>query len=92
MSLSLLATYDNGITANLLRNKLENEGIPCFLNNEHFSNIMPYYYNMLGSGVRVMVPTDQLERAKEIAKIDLGVLTCPNCNRQTFRVLFKSLS
>ena len=79
MSLSELATYDNTITASMLKTKLEAEGIPCFLTNEHFTNMMPIYYNMLGSGVRVMVPTDQLERAKEIAKIDAGQLTCPNC-------------
>ena len=79
MSLSELATYDNTITASMLKTKLEAEGIPCFLTYEHFTNMMPIYYNMLGSGVRVMVPTDQLERAKEIAKIDAGQLTCPNC-------------
>jgi hypothetical protein len=79
MSLSELATFDNSLTANMLKSKLENEGIPCFLNNENFTNMMPLYFNMLGSGVRVMVPTDQLERAKEIAKIDSGQLTCPNC-------------
>ena len=79
MSLSELATIDNSLTANVLKTKLENEGIPCFLNNENFANMMPFYYNMLGSGVRVMVPTDQLECAREIAKIDNGELKCPNC-------------
>ena len=79
MSLSELATFDNSLTANLLKSKLESEGIPCFLNNENFTNMMPYYFNMLGSGVRVMVPTAQLERAKELANIDHGGLTCPNC-------------
>ncbi|MEQ9304842.1 MAG: DUF2007 domain-containing protein [Marinoscillum sp.] len=79
MSLSELATFDNSLTANMLKTKLEIEGIPCFLNNENFTNMMPLYFNMLGSGVRVMVPTDQLERAKEIAKIESGKLSCPNC-------------
>lgn len=79
MSLSELVTFDNSLTANILKSKLENEGIPCFLNNENFTNIMPLYFNMLGSGVRVMVPTDQIERARKIAKIDQGELTCPNC-------------
>ena len=79
MSLSILTTYDNTINANLLRTKLEHEGIPCFLNNEHFTNLMPHYFNILGSGVQILVPTDQLERAKEIAKIDIGQLSCPNC-------------
>lgn len=79
MSLSVLTTYDSTINANLLRAKLENEGIPCFLNNEHFTNLMPHYFNILGSGVQILVPTDQLEQAKEIAKLDDGRMTCPNC-------------
>ena len=79
MSLSELATFDNSLTANMLKTKLENEGIPCFLNNENFTNMMPHYFNMLGSGVKVLVPTDQLEKAREIAAIDQGQLKCPNC-------------
>ncbi len=79
MSLSVLTTYDSTINANLLRAKLEHEGIPCFLNNEHFTNLMPHYFNILGSGVQILVPTDQLEQAKEIAKLDDGRMTCPNC-------------
>lgn len=79
MSLSLLTTSDNSITANLLRLKLESEGVPCFLNNEYFTSIMPHYFNMLGSGVRVLVPTNQLENAKEILKINQDRISCPNC-------------
>ena len=63
----------------MLKAKLENEGILCFLNNENFTSLMPTYFNVLGSGVSVMVPTDQLKRAKEIAKIDNRELKCPNC-------------
>lgn len=80
MSLSVLVTYDNVITANLLKSKLESEGIPCFLNNENFTNLVPHYFNLLGSGVQVLVPRDQFARAKEIARIDDDVLTCPNCH------------
>ncbi len=64
MSLSKLATFDNSISANILRTKLESEGIICFLYNEHFTNLMPHYFDLLGSGVLVMVPTDQLKKAK----------------------------
>lgn len=72
MSLSELATFDNSLTANMLKSKLENEGIPCFLNNENFTNIMPHYFSMLGSGVKVLVPTDQLEKAKEMLLLMKG--------------------
>lgn len=80
MSLTKLATFDNSISANILRTKLESEGIVCFLHNEHFTNLMPHYFNILGSGVQVFVPTNQIERAKEIAKLDPTQLICPNCS------------
>ena len=82
MSLILLTTIDDVITANLLKSKLESEGILCFLHNENISNLIPNYHNILGGGVKVMVPPDQLERAKEIAALDTGNLTCPNCGSE----------
>jgi hypothetical protein len=82
MTLSLLTTLDNSITVSILKSKLESEGIPCFLHNEHFTNIMPHYFHMLGSGVRVMVPSDQLELAIEIAHLDQDMFTCPNCGSE----------
>ncbi|WP_422359492.1 DUF2007 domain-containing protein [Reichenbachiella sp.] len=82
MKLTLLTTCDNSIDANLMRTKLEHEGIPCFLNNENFTNLMPNYYNLFGSGVRVMVPDEFLEQAKEILQLSDGVLKCPNCKSE----------
>jgi hypothetical protein len=79
MGLTLLTTCDNTINANLIRTKLAAEGIICFLNNENFSNLMPHYYNMLGSGVRIMIPEEDLPKAKELIHVDEGVITCPNC-------------
>lgn len=82
MKLTLLTTCDNSIDANLMRTKLEHEGIPCFLNNENFTNLMPHYYNLLGSGVRVMIPDEFLEQAKEILQLREGILKCPNCKSE----------
>ena len=80
MALKLLTTCDSVLSANLLKTKLESEGIYCFLNHENFSNLMPHFYNMLGSGVQVMVSSDQLEQAQRIAQLDDGKLKCPNCS------------
>lgn len=80
MNLVLLTTCDNSIDANLIRTKLEHEGIPCFLNNENFTDLLPNYYNLLGSGVRIMIPEDSVEQAKELLQISEGKLLCPNCN------------
>lgn len=102
MNFSILSTYDNSISANLIKNRLELEGIPCILTNEKFTNLMPHFYGILGSGVQVLVPRDRLEEAKAIAEIEDVILTCPSCNSKDvlnknvkilnkLRVLFISL-
>jgi DNA-directed RNA polymerase subunit RPC12/RpoP len=80
MKLALLTTCDNTIKANLIRTKLEAEGVLCFLNNEHFTSLMPHFYNMMGSGVRVMVPEEDLDKAREIMPVNTGKIRCPNCD------------
>jgi len=40
---------------------------------------------MLGSGIKVLVPTNQLGLAKQIAKIDDGILKCPNCESTSLK-------
>ncbi|MGB3467629.1 MAG: DUF2007 domain-containing protein [Cyclobacteriaceae bacterium] len=85
MSLSELATFDNSVAANIVVTKLESEGITSFLHNEHFSTLLPNSSNMLGTGIRVMVPTDQLERAKAIISIERPKATCPRCDSPRIR-------
>ena len=80
MTFTRLKTYDSSISANLDKNRLELEGIPCILTNEKFTNLMPHFYGILGSGVQLLVPQDKLEEAKSIVKIKTITLTCPNCN------------
>lgn len=86
MKFTLLTTLDNSIDANLLRAKLEQVEIPCFLNNENITNTLPHYFNMLGSGVQVMVPSDQLSRAQEIAQLNQKAITCPNCGSEDIQL------
>lgn len=74
-----LITFSDTINAHLVRTKLESVGIPCILTNENFTNLMPNYYNIMGSGVQVLVPEDQLENAQEITQINDTKLECPNC-------------
>lgn len=80
MNFSRLETYDNSISANLVKNKLELAGIPCILTNEKFTNLMPHFYGILGSGVQILVPQDRIEEAKKVAGIKNTTLTCPSCN------------
>lgn len=48
-----------------LRSVLEAAGIESLIPNEHTLNAQPLYANMLG-GVRVLVRSEDFERAKEI--------------------------
>jgi hypothetical protein len=81
MRTKLLINCANTFEANLLKSKLDDEGIFCFLTNENFSTIMPYYYNMLGSGVRIMVNEDEYQTAVSVLKLNnIEELKCPICN------------
>ncbi|UII19635.1 putative signal transducing protein [Fulvivirga ligni] len=85
MKLVVLTTLDNSIDANLLRSKLESEGIPCFLHNENVTNLIPYSFNILGGGVRVLVPDDQLEASRELAQLNEEKIHCPNCGSDNIK-------
>lgn len=81
MSTKLLLTCNNSIEANLIKTKLDDSEIFCFLTNENFSSIMPQYFQMLGSGVRVMVNEEDFNDAVEILGLnDKSEVKCPECN------------
>jgi hypothetical protein len=80
MDLILLTTSDSSINANLIKSKLESEGVECYLHNENFSNMMPHFHNLLGSGIRIMVLDEDLQKAKRILNLNENQLRCPNCN------------
>lgn len=82
METTLLTTCASSIQAHLIKSRLEAEGIPCFLINEHFSDLMPHLYQMLGSGVRVTVLKSDLERARTFLPPQAGALTCPECGSE----------
>lgn len=72
----------------VLRSRLEHEGIPCFIPEEHSASIIPYSTAMK---IRILVDQDDLEQARIILKdtqpdaipesgpsTEMPV-TCPNC-------------
>ncbi len=81
MKIIRLITCKSTFEAHILKNKLDNEGIPCFLTNENFSSLMPHYDGMMGSGIQVMIEEQDHERAsKSISShTDKIVQNCPNC-------------
>lgn len=78
-----LITCDSTIEAHLIKGRLLNEGINCILTNENFTNLMPFYNNMLGAGVQILVDKNDLESAREIIKDQLKPnnveISCPFC-------------
>ncbi len=86
MEWSDLARLRDGLEARMLLGRLESEGIPCRLEDEHTINTDWLLSNALG-GVKLQVPKAQLETALEIltqaqeqgAKQEGMVARCPHC-------------
>jgi len=64
-SLTTVARYQFAIDAQLARNRLEAEGIPAFLANEHTTQALGFYRTAHG-GVGVMVATAQAAAAAQV--------------------------
>jgi Putative prokaryotic signal transducing protein len=65
-------SYTDTILANIVRGRLEAEGIPAMIANEHTVTVDWLYSQAIG-GVRVMVPPQFLHEAREIIRqIDAG--------------------
>lgn len=65
MNFVLLATYENYVDAHIVQGRLEEEGIRCWLKDEHTLTINPLWNNAMGY-IKLMVPEEQLERARDI--------------------------
>jgi hypothetical protein len=74
-----LVICDNVVEANLIKGRLENEGIYCFIINENFSTLMPHYSRMLGAGIQIMVSDKDYEQAIEVLQLNIKQENvCPN--------------
>ena len=60
-----LETYYNPMLAEIIRTKLEANGIPCLVTDESLGILYPVY-NQGGGGIKVKVFASDLEKAKEI--------------------------
>ncbi|WP_430817624.1 DUF2007 domain-containing protein [Carboxylicivirga sp. RSCT41] len=58
-------TCDSAVEANIIKGRLENEGIECFIANDNFSNLMPKYNNIMGSGAQILIGENDLELAMQ---------------------------
>lgn len=77
-----LLTCDNNREAAIIKGRLKNEGIECFLTNEHFSTLMPHFFGILGAGVQILVNKPDYNKAIDLLELtqdDQAELVCPNC-------------
>ncbi len=78
-----LITCENANDAYIIQARLEQDTIDCFLTNENFTNLMPLYNNMMGSGIQVIVFEKDFIRARSLVmdylEPDHSKLVCPKC-------------
>ena len=87
-----LITCDSITEAYFIKNRLNNEGIECFLTNQNFTNLLPNYYNLIGSGIQVVVMENDYERSRELVKDKLEPenveKVCPFCGSTDIKMGF----
>jgi hypothetical protein len=87
-----IATYDDYLTANFDKQKLEEHGIHCYLADENTVTVKWILKNALG-GIKLRVPEQQREEALNLLNAPTGQITvdfrvdgkpddvnCPHCN------------
>jgi len=87
-----LITCDTITEAYFIKNKLNNEGIECFLTNQNFTSLLPNYYNLFGAGVQVVVMESDYLRSRELVKDKLEPenveKVCPYCGSTDISIGF----
>ena len=68
MDFILLQRFDNYIDAHIVKGRLEDQGIHCWLKDENLSALIvdPILTNAVSGGIKLMVPKDEFEKAVAI--------------------------
>lgn len=103
MKRETIRIFDDAVSANLWRVRLESEGIECFIEDEHIVTMNPLYNYAVG-GIKLKVHERDVERAIEIIEIieDIkrksddssndNIVRCPHCGSRNFSTKFQSMS
>ena len=65
MKLVTAQTFNDSVSAHLVKTRLENEGVECFIFDEHINNVMPVYGQAVG-GIRLKIKEEDATRTKEL--------------------------
>ena len=94
-----IKTFNSGIEAHIIKNRLESEGITCFIRDENIVTVNPLY-NFAVGGVKLDVLETDVEKALSIlAEIEEvpytdhedEVIHCPQCNSSELYANFVSM-
>ncbi len=61
----LYRTFDSSVEANIVKDVLETNGVPCFLSNEIFSSVLPLTNSAVGA-IRLNVFAEDVKKADTI--------------------------
>jgi predicted RNA-binding Zn-ribbon protein involved in translation (DUF1610 family) len=82
METTTLQTFDNYFSANIILTRLQNEGVICYLKDEHTFTINPIWGQAIG-GIKLSVDNRYVEKATELLKEFhdeyMKASVCPNC-------------
>ena len=89
----VLRTYDNYIPAHMMLQRLEDEHIRAYLQDEHTVTIDPILSNAIG-GIKLMVHQEQVGRAMELIngyeQVYKQALACPKCGSNNVHFVTQS--
>ncbi len=89
-----LKVFDNYFSANIVLSRLQQEGIVCYLRDEHTVTIDPLLNNAVG-GIKLTVKLEQYEAAldllQEYEKVYIQQAECPSCGQQEMEKLLQPI-
>ncbi len=83
MAIICLKTCNDLFEANLIKTRLIDSDIDCFLTNENFTTLYPGYNGMMGAGIQIMIDEKDADKAIELLGQDSATkIKCPNCGSE----------
>jgi Putative prokaryotic signal transducing protein len=68
MDFVLLKSFENYVDAHIVKGRLEDQGVHCWLKDENLSSLIvdPILTNAISGGIKLLVPETELQKAIEI--------------------------